>query len=171
MMERMNMFNRVRGGLLSVLLLPTLACSAFREVAPPPGTPVRDFEREEQRVRRELEFGGLRSFDWISAGEKWARDVAVILGELRARDHAGGWVLGVTEPINESGLPATSFVPLHRQLLQACRAAGERNGISIVDAGPQAGALDGIVTYRVVGDVRAGDRFTLVYELERTVLD
>ena len=161
--------------LLAVFTMTSFACGVFREVPPPPGTPLREFEREDQLVRRELEFGGLRSANWIAAGEKWARDVATLLRDLRSSEHSGAWVLGVSEPINESGLPATSFVPLHRQLLRACREAGQRNGISLVSgvvgAWTPVGRLDGIVTYRVIGDVRAGDKFTLIYELERTATD
>ena len=158
-------------GTLLIFTFSSLACGVFREVSPPPGTPLRELEREEQVVRRELEFGGLRSANWVAAGENWARDVAALLADLRSSEHTGTWTLGALEPINESGLPATSFIPLHRQLLRACREAGLRNGISIEDGASRSGDFDGVVTYRVIGDVRAGDKFTLVYELERIALD
>jgi len=164
---------RLTAGLgLGLLTLTSLGCASFREVAPPPGTELDSRERSEQVVRRELEFGGLRPANWIAAGEKWARDVTSSLDGLRPKETEGPWRLGIAETVNQSGLPATSFTPLHYQLMLAWRRAAERNGLVLVPGvlpgSPEARQLDGVVTQRVIGDVRSGDRFTLIYELERT---
>ena len=165
------MMNGMNGSpaVLYAVVLCSIGCGSFREVAPPPGTSTARPEVERGFVRRELEIGGTRDSNWVSAGERWAEDLGRLLEELREETRDDAVVLGLAATINESGLPTASFLPLHHQLVRTLRAAAQRQGLTIqtgvVPGEPNSVRLDGLVIPRVIGEVRSGDAFTLSYEL------
>jgi hypothetical protein len=78
----------------------------------------------------------------------------------------------VASTINESNLPAASFDPLARVLLDACKLAGRRRGLLLSDwdgTAEQKGLskFDAVLVQRLIGNIRSGERFELAYELRR----
>ena len=148
----------------------SLGCFSLREIPPYSGTDLADSERPPASVSRELTIFGTRSVDWIAAGQKWAADIEKLINELREDSHESAWRIGVLSTINKSNLPAASFDPLERVLIDACMQAGRERGLLLTEWSGTAdqatsSEFDAILVQRLIGHIRSGKRFELAYEL------